>query len=73
MTPLGSLPIGTRFSLPCIGKTGTVLQSGPCSVLVKYDAPKERKSFTDRWGEVHTLEVEPRSVNIAPGAQVEVL
>lgn len=68
--PVDTLPAGSRFAIPSLGKQGTLVGVGPGSVTVEYDAHRTRE-FTDRWGERVTFTQPKERVAISRATEVE--
>jgi len=75
MTRLDSLAPGSRFRLPCTGLCGRLL-SADLDTVVQVERPRGEKTFTDRWGESHTIKagVDRSAPTVwSSGTMVEVL
>lgn len=68
--PIDTLSAGSRFAIPSLGRQGTLVNVGPGSATVEYDAHRTRE-FADRWGERVTFTQQKERVAISRATEVE--
>lgn len=69
---LATLPVGSRFRIASIEKTGTLFNLTRSSATVKYDNDQKETKITTDSGEEKVF-VSSRVTSIAPGTEVEPL
>ena len=74
MVRLGELPLGTRFILPCTGKSGEVVKQGAMGTSVRYAGSQRHvKGKSNRTGQTFEFTTTGSLEIISNGTEVEPL